>query len=34
MTRRNDNTPRLVVAAFALAVAMAFGGWVLEVLAW
>lgn len=34
MTRRNDNTPGFVVAGFALVAALAFGGWVLEVLAW
>lgn len=34
MTPRRDDTPGLVIAAFALAALMALGGWVLEVLGW
>jgi len=32
MTRCTDDTPGMVVAGFALAVMMALGGWVWEVL--
>lgn len=34
MTRRNDDTPQILFLAFWVCVALAIGGWVVEVLAW